>query len=502
MFVPFRQGLVRIQTSPNFLSLVGNNVNLNANSDPTVVSFAFGSTDYLYTENKSILGAWKGPFNSTNTYWLYWDLNLITAQRTFGYTTVNPAFFGNNPPPSPQVGQHFFFYKENTMKVWNGKKWNPVLRVFAGQINSGGILIPYAVGSQVNLMQARNQGHIIFDQSGSPIKNNKDYFITTESVVNAQNNPLNNYKIEAVQVDGRAIEPIPKYHAVTWKGVNQLGLASYTDYKRPAIGIAVETFNKDDVKKFVTDGYLTNIDWNFTDVPNTAVWVGLNGELTTDVPTTWSMQRVGFVVGPTTIFVKIEEIILLENQIFFPTPTPTLTITPSITLTPSLTPTNTPTLTPTLSVTMTPTNTVTPSVTVTASVTPTITPTLTPTITITPTITPTNSPTPSVTTTVTPTVTSTPLNTLTPVPSNTPSMTFTPTLTPTITNTPTVTPTATVTPTMTPTNTPTVTATPEVTHTNTPTVTPTNSGTPVVTATVTPTNSPTPTPTVTPSDVE
>jgi hypothetical protein len=466
MFVAFRQGIVAVQPSPSFLSLVGNNVNLNANASPTIITFAYQSTNYLFTENKSVLAAWKGPFLNGTNYWLYWDLDMTTAKRTFGVTTINPAFFGNTPPPSPVTGQHFFFYKENTMKVWNGVQWKPFLRVFAGQIDSGGILVPYTVGSQVNLNQGGQQGTLLFDQTGSPIYNNKNYFLTTESTVNTQNNPLNNYKIEALQVVGRAIESIPKYSAVTWKGKNTLGLASSTDYLRPAIGIAIEDLTKDEVSRFVTDGYITNPSWNFTVAPNTAIWVGINGEITTQVPQTISMQRMGYVVAPDTIFVSIAQIILLQNPNALPTPTPTTSITPSITRTPTLTPTNTPTLTPTMTISGSASPTPTPTLSATPSITSTITPTVTPSATMTPTMTPTVTFTPSVTVTTTPTTTATPTPTLTPVPTL-----ASPTVTPTMTLTPTNTGTAQVTPTPTSTVTPTQSGTPQVTPTNTPTPT-------------------------------
>lgn len=431
MFVNFRQGLVRIQTAPNFISFSGSTVSLNVNTDPTIISFADQTTDYLFSENVSVSNAWIGPFVSSFTYWLYWDIDLRTGNRTFGSTTIAPLF-GMHLPTTPAVGQHYFSYNDTTMRVWNGTTWTPVLRVFAGQLNNGSTLVPYSIGSQVNLNQGRNQGFMIFDQTGSPIKNNSNYFITTETIIYAQNSPLNNYKIEAVQVDGRAVMPIPKYSAVTWTNINQLGLASYTDYLHPAIGISVEDMSKDQIKKFVTNGYLTNSNWNFSDAPNTPVWVGLNGEITTTVPQTWSMQKLGVVVSSDTIFVNIESIVLLGNQIIFPSPTPTITVTPSVTRTPSITPTNTMTITPSRTVTITSTVTPTATLTMTPSVTNTMTPTVTNTSTVSPTITPTLTTTPTNTVTHTPTSTLTVTPTLTPIPSSTPTMTGTPVVTPTI----------------------------------------------------------------------
>jgi hypothetical protein len=87
-----------------------------------------------------------------------------------------------------------------------------------------------------------------------------------------------------------------------------------------------------------------------------------------------------------------------EQQLTFPSPTPTKTptrtITPSITATPSITPTRTPTITPTRSIDPTRTPTITPTRTITPSITPsnTINPTISPTRTVTPSLTVTRTP--------------------------------------------------------------------------------------------------------------
>ena len=203
MLITFRQGLVRVQSSPAFLSLSSGDVNLNANTDPTIIAFAHGSSDYLFTENSSITGAWSGPFNSGTSYWLYWNIDLFTGIRTFGYTTVDPdtdGGFGSTLPSTPLTDQHFFDTSEGKMKVWNGSSWNTVIRVFAGNISSGGVLTPETEGSQINLTQIKNVGHILFDSDGSPVKKfdrlGRGHFFTTESPLNSQTNRLNSYDLK------------------------------------------------------------------------------------------------------------------------------------------------------------------------------------------------------------------------------------------------------------------------------------------------------------------
>lgn len=399
MLSTFRQGLIRVQTTPPFLSLGVGGVTLNASTDPTIVAFAHGKSDYLFTESETIVNAWAGTFNVGTDYHLYWDIDLYTGERTFGYTTLAPSF-GTSLPISPNLDEHFFDLNDYKMKVWNGSSWKTKIRVFAGVVQNGAILIPLSDGSQVNLNQTRNIGHILFDDNGNPVKRfdrlGRGDFLTTESGISSQDIQLNSYKLEALQIAARAVEPAAKYHCLSLKGPNRLGLASYLEPNYPCVGISVEDINKDEVRRFVTDGFITNEAWNFTESPNTPIWVGSNGEITTVVPSNVSMQRIGHLVDHNTVFIDIQEIILINPIPVTPTPTPS--VTASLTVTP----------TPTISVTPSPTISVTPSITVSVSPTPTVTPTAS--VSTTPGITPTTTPgiTPTTTPTVTPTVTPSP----------------------------------------------------------------------------------------------
>lgn len=385
MLINFRQGIISYQDTPSFfLVLIGGNVNINADSIPVDITFAHGSTDYLFTESQSILEAWKGPFINGTDYWLYWELDNFSGQRTFGITTTDPFQisngYGTALPTSAQVDQHFFNITTGKMNVWTGTRWVEKIRLFAAKITSGGILQPIAIGSQIGITSQRNAGHILYNNDGLPIKTTDrfgmGYFITTETYLNSQIDRNNSYKLEALHPTGKAIEPIPQYSCVSWKGTNQLGVSSYKDPSRPCIGISSIPMGVNQVSSFITDGFITNFaNWNFSANPGTIIWVGLTGEITTDVPQDTSMQEIGYVVGPDKVFINIKRPILIDS---LPVVSPTPSYTPVITPTPTVTPT------PTLSSTVTPT--VTPSITPTLipSTTPTVTPTLTPTQTIPP----------------------------------------------------------------------------------------------------------------------
>jgi len=377
MLLTFRQGIAQIQDVPLFITFSSGKVSLNANNTQAIINFADGVADYLYQESESVINAWPGPFNTGTDYWLYWDIDTVTGLRTFGTTTIEPLF-GNTLPASATTDQHFFDTLRTKMFVFNGSIWNERIRVFAGQLQNGGILIAEGIGSQANINQTRNVGFILFDENG-PIKRNNGKFLTTENTVNASSNPLAGYKLEATQVRARADESIPAFHVITWRGQGRIGLASS---RKPelgsAIGISTTNISRNEVKGFATDGYITNEAWDFSGSnAGSSLFVGVNGEVTPTVPQRISIQRIGHVVDSNTAFIDIRDIFKLDIKPA--TPTPTATITPTVTQTATMTPTPTP---PAPSPTPEVTPTITPSAT--AAVTPSATATVTPTLTITP----------------------------------------------------------------------------------------------------------------------
>lgn len=312
MLITIRQGIVSVQSTPTFITFGGGVVNFNADTAPTVIAFADGSADYLLTESETINGAWSGPFSGGTDYWLYWDIDKTSGIRTFGSTTVEPTF-GASRPASPTIDQHFFDTTLNKMVVWSGNRWVERLRVFAGELQGGTTLVPESVGSQINLNQTRNAGHILFDADAEPLIRANGQFLTTETPVNASNNPSNAYKLEAKQTRVRAVETIPKFHMITFKGPNQIGVASSQDRQyREAIGIAVEDISRNMVKNYVTEGIVINEEWNFTETPGTLLFVGPSGEVTTAVPQKISLQRIGQVVDANTILLRLEDLYKID----------------------------------------------------------------------------------------------------------------------------------------------------------------------------------------------
>lgn len=320
MYVPFRQGIIRHQidnnSNPAFLQKVGGGqfVDLVVSPIPTIFTVAHGSTDYLFEETRTVVHAW-GPFTESQDRWLYWDIDIFTGQRTFGFTT-KPPIHSSSPPISPQNDQHWFDTSKTTMYVWNGSRWEEKIRLFAAKYDESSIIIPYLPGSQVGLNTPTNAGFILFDDDEKPIKkwrrDNKGEFLTTETPIITHASRVSNVILDGATHICQAVENIPQWSAVCFVDNNRVKLASYMD-PRPIAGIVKWNMNVGDIGIIHTSGYITNNNWNWTVPASTPLFVGLSGEITTQVPQTGSIQCVGMVIDSDTIYVSIGPYVKLFN---------------------------------------------------------------------------------------------------------------------------------------------------------------------------------------------
>lgn len=318
MRIDYRQGLIRFQTdvagNPAFLQPVGGGaqIALIVVEDPTLVACAHGLfSDYLHEEGETVNPAWIGPFSTGTDYWLYWDIDLATGIRTFGHTTIEPVA-ATAAPPAVQ-DQHWFDLKEQTMKVRKGPRWVDVVRVFAAKYDNGSVLIPYGLKSQVGLNTPTKAGYILFDEDDEPVKKferfNRGVFRTTESALSAQTARQSNFRLEAAIVEAPAAEHIPAYHAVAYIEPGKLGLARQNVPKFPAVGVAQDDFFVTKRRSFISRGHIRDKNFNWTQPPNTPLFVGLTGNLTHIIPQSISLQQVAIVVSPKVIYVDVKPII-------------------------------------------------------------------------------------------------------------------------------------------------------------------------------------------------
>jgi hypothetical protein len=325
MRLPFRQGIVRYQTdnnlptpAPAFLqqSSGGSTLDLIIAPDPTIITFAHGNDhDYLFEETLSVIQAWTGPFISGTDYWVYWDIDVLTAARTFGHTTIQPVS-SNQMPSAPVENMHWFDKTNNLMKVYTNGFFVETLRVFAAKYASGTVIQYYQLGSQVGLNVQSTPGTILFDESGDPIRQGKNRrvgrFVHTETNFSTHASSGSVVKLEASVEMAQAVVNIAAYQTVSYYAHQQVGYGSSTDTARTIIGITQEALFVGEVGTFITKGYITNPFWNWTQPAGTYLYSDPTGQITTDVPQIGAFQRIGQITSPTAILVDIGPKYIIE----------------------------------------------------------------------------------------------------------------------------------------------------------------------------------------------
>ena len=327
MRLPFRQGIVRYQTDgnypnpqPTFLRLSANGLGIDivVSPDPTIITFAHGNdVNYLYEESRTVLNAWQGPFNSSTDYWLYWDIDVMTAARTFGYTTVEPVVSYNMPVDAP-IDTHWFDLTTNTMRVLFNGLYAEKIRVFAGKLRSGGVIESYALGTQVGLDTQCVSGSILFDEQGNPIRQSRNHrigrFVTTESNFLTHASSGSTVRIEAMVEVAQAENNIGAYQLVCARGYDRIGYASSADLDHDIVGISREVLMTGEVGTFIPAGFVTNPFWHWTQPAGTRLFCDTAGQVTPSVPQTGSFQQIGTVWSSNTIILDIHPRILLEDD--------------------------------------------------------------------------------------------------------------------------------------------------------------------------------------------
>lgn len=320
MKISFRQGIIRYQRDPSGLATFlkkgsgsGSGViDLVTANDPLIVTFAYRQANYLHEETATVPRAWSG-FTPHVDYWLFLDLDMVTAQRTFGHTTVEPTF-GAVAPNAPVLDQHWFDVVATTMKVWNGINWTERTRVFVGKYVAGSIIQAQSYGTQVNVHTSNDAGFILFDADGYPVRQHhkrKTFeFLTTASVFNTVTAKAINISLDAICTTVRATDPLPAFTLVSRDSrTTDAAAVNSADSTIPgqyAVGLVQEDFWADETGIITQQGYVHNEQWNFTDAPGTILFVGTQGNLTTSPAQQGFIQRVGEIVSSQCIYLNIQ----------------------------------------------------------------------------------------------------------------------------------------------------------------------------------------------------
>lgn len=319
MKISFRQGIIRYQRDPSGLATFlkkssgsgSGALDLVTSNDPFIATFAYRKANYLHEESTTVPRAWSG-FESNVDYWLFIDLDMVSAQRSFGYTKVEPTS-GPVAPSSPTLDQHWFDVVATTMKVWNGISWSERCRVFVAKYAAGSIVQAQTFGSQVGVNTANDAGFILFDADGYPVRQHhkrKSFeFLTTASIFNTVTAKAINVSLDAICTAVRASEPIPAFSLVAYDAKAKDAAIKAADYNvrgEYAVGIVQEDFWADETGIITQHGYIHNEQWNFTDAPGSLLFLGSDGQITTDPAQIGVIQRIGEVVSSQCIRLDIQ----------------------------------------------------------------------------------------------------------------------------------------------------------------------------------------------------
>lgn len=319
MKISFRQGIVRYQTDinaqPTFLqksTLDSQFIDLVVSPDPTVITFAHRDANYLFEEAKTVAKAW-GPFTGSATQYLYWDINVLTAQLTRGATLFPPIFSGT-PPVSPVIDQHWFDLSQNLMRVWNGNKWLDKIRVFAATYSSSAVIRPYALGTQVGLNVQNDVGQIVLDSFAKPLRQSDGSFLTSTAVMSVVGMATKKVKVEAELLHLLANENIARFNCVQARQGRRAALARSGDIWSRVAGVAMEDMYQGETSEIVTQGLIRSdtMAWP-ADKVNRPLFCGPAGELTTTPPMDGVLQQVGSVYDTDAVYINIYPPIILDN---------------------------------------------------------------------------------------------------------------------------------------------------------------------------------------------
>ena len=317
MHLTFRQGIARYQTdvyaTPTFLrkSSTGDFIDLIVSPDPTIIVFAHRGGTYVVEESRTVLNAW-GPFTSGTEY-LYWDINLLDASLTRGFT-IHPQIVNATAPSNPQNDQHWFDTTEKVMRVWNGTKWAEKIRVFATTYSSSAIIQPFPLGTQAGQTGTFEAGNLVLDAYNKPLRQSDGTFVTSTTELSIINAATKKVKFEAEVFLGLANEFIPKFSFVEVMAGKLIRLARSTNIYTRISGLVAEDLYEGEVGSITSTGIVRNEQWNWPDsAVNRPVFAGTTGQITTIPPVTGVLQVAGYVVDKDAIRLETRAPIVLDD---------------------------------------------------------------------------------------------------------------------------------------------------------------------------------------------
>jgi len=285
--INFIQGIISYPVTGNlqsFMKKTGSYVSFIADNGNTDIALAHGDTNYLLSESVNTPNAW-GPLQSNVDYWLYWDINTTTGERSYGFTELEPLYSASRPFTASD-DQHWFDTVGKKMYVRQQSAWREVIRTFAAKVNTstffplgmGFNLRPYA-GSQVELFHPDTLvGRIIVDAVGRPIRRENGTFFTTEDDFFVEGSPINTIRLESSILTATATQNIARHQVVKFSDFDKVTPAGYNDTETTAIAIAMEDAIQNATITLCVQGRIENPLWTWAQV-GLPLWIGTGGDL-------------------------------------------------------------------------------------------------------------------------------------------------------------------------------------------------------------------------------
>ena len=322
MELNFRQGILKRQSdvsnTPIFIqksSLDGRYLDLIVSPDPTVFAVSHFSANYLVEETRTVVKGW-GPMEPTGeTQYLYWDISLLDASLTRGFTVI-PPITSSAEPTNPQNDQHWFDTTENVIRVFLNGKWQVKLRVFAAIYDRNANIIPYPIGTQVNINNGHfAAGNIVLGKNNKPLRDSDGTFVTSESNLIIARTSAEAVKFDSVLAFAEAVENIPNFSLVSILPHRKVALASFLRTDRQVHGAVVNDLSPGEVGQLVSNGLIRNEQWNFTEQQvGKPLFCGAAGEFTLVPPISGILQQVGFVYDHDAVFLNLFAPVVLTDS--------------------------------------------------------------------------------------------------------------------------------------------------------------------------------------------
>lgn len=323
MELNFRQGILKRQAdltnTPIFIqksSLDGRYLDLIVSPDPTVFTISHFTANYLVEETRSVTKAW-GPMEPTgDTQYLYWDVSLLDASLTRGFTLV-PPITSAAEPTNPVNDQHWYDTVNCVTKVFLNSKWQVKLRCFAGIYDRNANVIASPMGTHVGINTGTHfAGNIVLGKNNKPLRDSDGTFVTSESNLIIARTSAEAVKFDSVLAFAEANENIPKFSLVTILPRRKIALASFLHIDRQIHGAVVNDLNPGEVGQIITNGLIRNEQWNFTESQiGKPLFCGPSGQFTLSPPISGILQQVGFVYDTDAVYLNLFSPIILTDSL-------------------------------------------------------------------------------------------------------------------------------------------------------------------------------------------